>query len=93
MLDLLAQFLVPTTRSWSLEVGLRVPRGRVLQQSCTAVLDHVRVAPFLRGSKPRAVLSSDVYTHEVHRAIKHIVEWGYLFGSHHDPARVGDRAG
>src|SRR3712207_853207 len=46
-----------------------------------------------RQRAPTAALSSDLYAHEVHRAIEHIVEWVCRFGSHHDVGRVGDRAG
>src|SRR5215218_8963375 len=41
----------------------------------------------------RPSLLPDVYAHEVHRTVEHIVERVCRFGSHHDVGRVGDRAG
>jgi hypothetical protein len=35
----------------------------------------------------------DVYAHEVHRTVEHIVERDCRFGSHQDLFGVGDRAG
>src|SRR5215208_217296 len=40
----------------------------------------------------KTTLLRDVYAHEVHRTVEHIVERVGCFGSHHDIGSVGDRA-
>src|SRR5215207_113013 len=69
-----------------------LPRCRSLWRFCF----WERIAtprPCEGPSPPRRPLLGDLYAHEVHRTVEHIVERVCRFGSHQDVGRVGDRAG
>ena len=84
--------------------GYRHPEPISSRRTSAAATDALG-PPLLRSENPEnykllhsrsvasgAVLPSDVYTHEVHRTMKHIVEWVSHLGSHQDFFGVGDRA-